>query len=77
MCDGMDGTNDRLVKIPGKLTLLQSKCKAVASIKGFTKALEPGFERRLPEKEHDNLSDSIEDKEKAKNNINNALAVHL
>ena len=81
MCDATNRKSDRSVKIPvfqpGKFTLFQSKFKAVASIKGFAEALEPGFESRLPEKENDNLSDSDEDKEKVKNKIKNALAVHF
>ena len=57
--------------------MFQSKFKAVAAIKGFAEALEPGFESRLPEKENDTLSGSNEDKEKTKNKIKNALAVHF
>ena len=80
-CDATNGTSDRSVKVPvfqpGKFTVFQSKFKAVAAIKGFAEALEPGFESRLPEKENDTLSDSDEDKEKAKNKIKNALAVHF
>ena len=81
MCDSTNGTSDRLVKVPvfqlGTFTVFQSKFKAVAAIKGFAEALEPGFESRLPEKENDTLFDSDEDKEKAKNKIKNALAVHF
>ena len=55
MCDATSETNDRLVKVPvfqpGKLTVFQSKFKAVVSIKGFAEAFEPGFESRLPNKE--------------------------
>ena len=80
MCDATSGTSDRLVKVPvfqpGKLTVFQSKFKAVVSMKGFAEAVEPGFESRLPNKENDTLSDRGEDKEKVKNKIKNALAVH-
>ena len=48
MCDATNGTSDRSVKVPvfqpGKFTVFQSKFKAVAAIKGFAEALEPGFE---------------------------------
>ena len=47
MYNAMSGTSDRSVKIPlfqpGKFTLLNSKFKAVALIKGFAEALEPEF----------------------------------
>ena len=81
MCDATNSTSDRLVNVqvfqPGKFTVFQSKFKAVASIKGFAEALEPGIESRLPNKENDTLSDSAEDKERAKNKIKNALVVHF
>ena len=71
MCNITSGMNYRsVVKIKvfqeGKLELFQSKFKTMASIKGFTEALEPGFESQLPDKENDALTDRDEDKEKAK-----------
>ena len=81
MCDATSKTSDRSVKVPvfqqGKFTVFQSEFKAVASIKGFTEALELRFESQLPDKENDTLSDSNEDKEKAENKIKNALAVYF
>ena len=72
MCDATNSTSDRSVMVsvfqPGKCTVFQSKFKAVAAIKGFTEALEPGFESRLPDKKNEILSDSDEDKEETKKN---------
>ena len=59
-----------------KFGLFQSKFKSVATIKGFAKALEPGFELKLPARESDVLTSSAEDKEKQKLKTMNLVAVH-
>ena len=62
-------SNDKTVKIPvlDKMNfgLYQSKFKSVAAIKGFAKALEPGFELKLPAKESDVLTSRADDKQRA------------
>ena len=74
-------SNDKTVKIPvldkTKFGLYQSKFKSVAAIKGFAKALEPGFELKLPAKESDVLTSSADDKEKQKFKTMNLVAVHF
>ena len=74
-------SNGKTVKIPvldeKKFDLHQSKCRSAATIKGFTKALEPVFELKLPAKESGVLTSSADDKEKQKIKTMNLVAVHF
>ena len=60
-------SNDKIVKVPVldkmRFGLFQSKFESVTAIKGFAKALEPGFELKLPAKESNVLTSSADDKE--------------
>ena len=77
-----DGANnDRSVRIPtfheGKWQVFSVKFKAMAAIKGFAEALEPGFKSKLPASEDTSLDLAKEDeKAQSKAKEKNALAVH-
>ena len=73
--------NKRSIRIPtfleGKFQVLTRKFKAVAAIKGFTEALEPGFKNKFPAKLDTSL-DLVVTNEKAQSEakVKNILAVH-
>ena len=74
--------NDRSVRIPtfheGKWQVFSVKFKAMAAIKGFAEALEPGFKSKFLPASEDTLLDLGKEDEKAQSKAKekNALAVH-
>ena len=64
--DGVN--NDRSIRIPtiveGKFQVFRMKFKAVAAIKGFAEALEPGFKSQLPGREDMSLNLAMTDMRK-------------
>ena len=80
MSDG-GANNDRSVRIPtfqkGDWQVFGMKFKAMAAIKGFAVALEPGLKNKLPARGDTPLDLTVKDQKKqSKAKERNALAVH-